>query len=1190
MPSRSSLLRTFCIATSLAAILAIHLGAQSFYGSVVGTVTDQSNSAMEGASVTLTNNGTSQKLTAEAGSDGGYRFVNLVPGIYKIEVDRVGFKHYTRDQINVQVDAVIRIDTIMEVGEQSQKVEVTAATPLLQTENASLSQVVGGRAVQELPLNGRNILNLVSLVPGVVPQGLSDGSPTGKNVFAAGNYQIGGGTANQSAAYYDGVPTNITYGNLTALNPTQDSVSEFRVQTNNNTAEYGRYTGGVINVVSKSGTNEIHGSAYEFLRNRELNAGSFFSNKNGLPKPAFTQNQFGGNLSGPIKRDKIFMFGSYEGYRARQGVPFNLTVPTERMLSGDFSGFVNAAGAQIPIYDVLTQCGAYSNTGCTAAQLDGTQPQRQQFPGNRIPASRINPVAKRYISFPYWALPNVAGQQSGNILNYFTNARTGGNNNQLNLRGDYQVSEKQRLFARYTRLKSANLQVPLYDKVPLFTSDPYSPENYITTHAVLADTFILNPTTVFDLRAGFMYWDYDRRPGTQGIDIPAKLGLPSYFGDIPNLNGVAGSQTIPLLSIASPTVNAVATGRIIGFDTTYTLAPTLNMIKGRHSIKFGADLRRNSLNYYQNNASGGRFAFDNLFTSRNALNPGATGAGFASFLLGLSTNASNVQISPFTYTTIYYQGYYLSDTWQATNKLTVTAGLRWEIPGSYVERYDRQATFNPTELNPALKGVTVLGKQMVGAFDLVNTVNHPGRGLNPEAFRLFAPRLGLAYRLSDKTVVRTGGGLFYIPATVTFVPLLNPVTYFSNGMKATIDNSITPLNTLSDPYPGGLLQFPGRDPRYQSQLLGSSLNHGYTVGPTLRDQKRGYTYQWNFTMQHQLPGDIAFEAGYSALRGLRLPLNGLQLNQLDPAYFSMGTQLRQQVSNPFFGIIPVGPLSSSTVQLGQLLSPFPQYQGVQDVASSRGDSSYHALQMKAEKRFGGGGTILGSYTLSKILSNVETITPFLDSISGGVAGIQNAFDLRSEKALSSADARQRLVISYVYDLPFGKGKAFASSLSGVADKLISGWGINGVTTFQLGNPLNMSAAVNVTGFNTGLRPNVAANCQKAIDGSAQSKLDQWFNTSCFSQPAPFSFGNESRTDPSLRAHGIANYDLAVFKRTAITERSNLEFRVESFNLFNRVRFGPPNTAFTTAAGSTFGLVTTQVNQPRLIQVALRLQF
>ena len=251
----------------------------------------------------------------------------------------------------------------------------------------------------------------------------------------------------------------------------------------------------------------------------------------------------------------------------------------------------------------------------------------------------------------------------------------------------------------------------------------------------------------------------------------------------------------------------------------------------------------------------------------------------------------------------------------------------------------------------------------------------------------------------------------------------------------------------------------------------------------------------------------------------------------------------------------------------QILSPFPQYQGLQDVASSRGDSTYHALQLKAEKRFGAGGTVLGSYTFSKILSDVESITPFLDSINGGVAGIQNAFDLRSEKSLSSADARRRLVVSYVYDLPFGKGKHFASNVSGVADKVISGWGINGVTTFQAGYPLNITAAVNVTGFNTGLRPNVAAGCQKKIDGSAQSRLLGWFNTSCFSQPAAFIFGTESRTDPNLRGPGIANYDLALFKRTAITERSNLEFRVESFNLFNRVQFGPPNTAFTTAAGS-----------------------
>src|SRR5689334_21463129 len=278
---------------------------QNFYGSVVGTVSDASGASIPGGRASITNGATGERRAVVTDSDGGFRFPNLLPGKYKMEVVQTGFKQYLSDNITVQVESTVRIDVAMEVGDVTQQIEVSAAAPLLQTENASLSQVVGTRAVQELPLNGRNILNLVNLVPGVVPQGSSDGNLTGKNVFAAGNYQIGGGTANQSVTLYDGVPVNITYGNVTALVPVPDAVSEFRVQTNNNSAEYGRYTGGVVNVASRSGSNEFHGAAYEYLRNRSLNAASFFANRTGAGKAPFVQNQFGANIGGPVIRDKL---------------------------------------------------------------------------------------------------------------------------------------------------------------------------------------------------------------------------------------------------------------------------------------------------------------------------------------------------------------------------------------------------------------------------------------------------------------------------------------------------------------------------------------------------------------------------------------------------------------------------------------------------------------------------------------------------------------------------------------------------------------------------------------------------------------------------------------------------------------------------------------------------------------------
>ncbi len=1002
-------------------LLTASLSGQTFYGSIVGTVTDASSAAVQGATVTLTNNGTSERKSAETDAAGAYRFVNLVPGNYKVEVERPGFKRYTRDQIVVAVESAVRVDLAMQVGDVSQTVEVTAAAPLMQTENASLSQVVQGRAIEETPLNGRNVLNLVALAPGVVPQGSSEGSLTGKNVFAAGNYQIGGGTANQSATYLDGVPVNDTYGNIVALVPSQDSVSEFRVQTNNNSAEYGRYTGGVINMASKSGSNEIHGSAYEFLRNRSLNAGSFFANKTGAGKPAFTQNQFGATAGGPVRKDKIFFFAGYEGYRQRQGALFLNTVPTAEMRKGDFSDLRNAAGTVVPIYDALTNCGQLSNPACAA----GATVQRTPFAGNIVPASRIDPVARKLLDFPIYALPNIPGTPFTRTFNYSRNATTGGDNDQLNLRGDWNVSSKQRLLARYSRWKSSNTPVDVYGNGQR-NGDPFSPEAFTTDQAVLADTYTLTPTTILDVRLGFMRWFYARTPGNLAIPLSKTFGLPTYFDQLPALDGVDPVATVP--SINSTGFNVIGTGLLFARDNSYSITPSLTKIMGRHTLKFGAEMRRQDINYYQNNTTGGTFSFDNVFTSQNGLSPGSTGNSMASFLLGYAS-AGTVQTSPFTAGSMRYQGYFVNDTIQASSKLTLTLGLRWEIPGVYTERFDRLVNFDANLVNPALPGVTLNGSPVKGAFVLVNTEGHPERGLRPEHYNLFAPRVGVAYRLTDKTVIRTGGGVFFIPSNVNFPegPYGNVVNYVNNVMVNTVNGSVTPANTLSNPFPDGFLPPPGRNPSFQRLLLGGNNRAPF------RNTNYGYTGQWNFTVQHQFGQGIAVEAAYAGLRGIHLPQGSFQLNSIPEQYLSLGTQLQQTVPNPFYGLIPNGTLSQPNVPRGQLLLPFPQYTALPDPGAYRGNSTYHSLQMKAEKRFSSGGTLLASYTFSKVLADIETLTSWLDS-ANGVAGVQNWNNFRAERALSSFDSRQRLVVSYVLDLPVGKGKKLLSGVTGIGDR------------------------------------------------------------------------------------------------------------------------------------------------------------
>lgn len=1165
------------ILLAIVALLAVACLGQTFYGSLVGTVTDSSGAVIQGAAATLTNTGTGERRTSPTGADGIYRFVNLVPGNYKMEVEHAGFKHYTQDQILVNVEATVRADVAMQVGEVTQSFQVTAEAALLQTENASLSQVVTARTVQELPLNGRNVLNLVTMVPGVVPQGSSDGSLTGKNVFAAGNYQIGGGTANQSATLYDGIPMTTTYGNLVALVPSQDAVAEFRVQTNNNSAEYGRFTGGVVNMTSKSGNNQFHGDTFEYLRNKVLNANTFFSNRSGLTRPPFVQNQFGSSLGGPIKKDKLFFFFGYEGFRQRAGNTFTDTVPTALMVKGDFSDYRNAAGAQIIIYDPLTQCGQYNNPACVTGQ-----PQRSPFPNNVIPTNRINPVSLAYVNYPAFSLPTDPGAANTHNFNFNKNAATGGNNDQYTSRGDWYVNDQQRILARYTRWKSANLPVNPYGN-GFLQGDPYSPEGFTTDQAILADTYSLSPTTILDVRLGFMRWFYGRIPGHVGTDLPKTFGFPAYMNTIDAGNGFSNSSTPPYLAVSG--YNFIGGGLLYSRDNSYTLTASLIKIHGRHTLKFGGEGRRMDINYFQNNQPGGIYTFDNLFTAATNAG-GGTGGSFASFLLGDAAGGIQ-QIAPFTAGGMRYQGYYANDTFQATQALTLNYGVRWEIPGVYTERFNNLATFDPSLINPATAGVLVNGQPVKGAFVLVNTPGHPERGLRPEQFKKFAPRLGIAYRLNDKTVIRTGAGIFYAPANVNFPegPCQSAVNYVINQMVATNNSSVTPVNTLSNAFPNGFVYAPGRNPNFQQRLLGVA-----SVKFPQEHVNYPYTIQWNFTIQHQFPGDLAVEASYVGLKGTNLSQGAAQINALPTSLLSMGqAALQQQVPNPLYGLASNGTITQPTVQRGQLLLPYPQYTSGADPGAYMGNSTYDALQAKVEKRFAAGGTLLAAYTFSKVISNVETLTTWLDGPTG-VAGVQDWYNLRNERAISSFDSRTRLTFGYVVDLPFGKGKKLLPGVKGVADKIVSGWGVNGLTTFQDGFPLGLTATPNLTGFNTGLRPNVVAGCNPVIGGAIQQRLNQSFNTSCYSVPGAFTFGSEGRTDPVLRGAGVNNFNASIFKKTTLGERFKLEFRAEAFNLFNRVQFGNPGLVASTAAGNTFGIISTQLNSPRLIQLALKLTY
>ena len=1155
---------TLCLVFLLACA---SLFGQTFYGSLVGTVSDASSSAMPQANVTLINLGTGERRTAQTDTSGNYQFVNIVPGQYRVEVENTGFRRFAREPITVEVQSAVRIDVAMQVGDVNQTVEVTGQTPLMETESASLGHVVEARKVLEMPLNGRNVFALVALVPGVVPGGQSGGTPTGTNPFAWGNFQIGGGQANQSASFIDGAPVNAGYVNLTALVPTQDAVQEFKVQTNSLGPEFGRFAGGVINMTTKSGTNSYHGAFYEYFRNRSLNANTFFNNRAGVKRPAFSQNQYGVNLGGPIRKDKTFFFGSYEGFNLRQGQSYVFSVPTDPMRGGDFSNFRNGTGAMIPVYDPLTTCGRLGNAACPTNATGGEVISRTPFPGNVVPANRIDGAAK--VMTNLWGRASGSGLPFTAVNNFTANASVGGEQAQYNGRVDHTFSDKHRGFVRYTFWKNLNLPIDPYGTK---TCVDRCTETMNTNQAVIGDTYSLNPTTFLDLRLSFTRFSYDRTSATAGYDL-TQLGWPAAL----NSAVAVRVQPIPIVTGYNGVFGTNGSGStIVARNDIFSIMPGMTKIWGKHTLKFGGEVRRLTHNYYQQNNPSGSFNFDALMTSANPLAAAGTGNGFASFLLGMGAGGGLTHNS-FVAGQMIYGAYYFGDQWQIGSRLTFNYGLRVEQMGPWSERFDRLVVLLPKAPNE-LSGRG--GLQFTGRPGLVNSPDSPSRN-NTQKSNVVSPRLGLAYRLSNKMVFRAGYGLFFLPTEVAFgtSPNGDISNAYTTPYLGTVDGSITPADRLSNPFPKGIVSAPGRSANLQQLFYGQGIS-----APVYSDP-RAQVQQWNFDVQRELPGGAALEVAYAGSKGTHLPGPAQPMNQLPDQFLSQGARLLDQVPNPFVGAVQLGALAQPNVSRGQLLRPFPQYTAFNITSPMNRNSIYHSAQMKLEKRFAKGASVLGSYTWAKLISDTDTLTAWLEP--GGGLGVQNFNNLRAERSVALYDSPHRAVISFIYDLPFGKGRRFANGSSGAVNRVVGGWGINGVSTFQSGNPLSMNMAVNTTNSSGGgQRPNstgVSAN----LEGSAQSRLNGWFTTSAFTAAPAFTFGNVARSLTDVRSHGIANYDFTVFKNTPINERFGLQFRTEVFNLFNRVQFGYPGTAL---GNPQFGIVSGQYNNPRLVQFALRLQF
>jgi hypothetical protein len=1162
---------------AFAVLLPTGMTSQTFLGSVVGTITDTTGGSVPGAKVMLTNLGTNEARTATTSNSGDYQFPNLVPGEYRMMVEKEGFSRLVRDGITVAVQSELRVDGSLSVGTAAQTVEVTSAVAALDTESASVSTVVDAKTVEGLSLNGRNVMNLIALTNAVVPNASALGSVTGNtnggsstNFGQIGAYTIGGGQSNQSAALLDGAPVNIMQYNATSLVPTQDAVQEFRVVTNNVDAQFGRFAGGVVNLTTKSGTNAFHGASYEFIRNNVLNANTFFNNLAGLKRPKWNQNQYGANLGGPIKKDKLFFFFAWENFKLSVENPNVLTVPSPAMRAGDFSG----AGLPL-IYDPNTVCGFYGNAACPI--VNGNQVYtRQPFARNAIPTSRIDPYAQ-YIQDGY-SLPNGPGL----INNYSVNQSAGGPQHQYNGRSDYNLSDKQHLYLRYTYW-TVDQPASHPFQPPARSSDVGSEFKFATHQAVAGHTWLLSPSTVLSTRASYLRNTNCSVPGDANVDL-SKWG-PGYVALLNSgqIDGPVGPGT----SIQNYGQGLDGFAVQCGRNNLYAIGADVTKTVGRHTVKFGGETRDAQVNKFQQNPAGS-FTYNNGFTSQNPLAAGSTGYGYASFLLGLPASGST-KTSQVTANTEYYSALYVMDTFQANRKLTLTAGLRWDIPTSFTERYDRIGLFQPGVPNPVAPGT---GSPLLGAVGYVNTPANPNRSVYGPHYKLVAPRVGLAYRFTPSLVGRLGYAVAYTPNDNN-LPNTNSVNSATTTYVASLNGGITPANTAPNPYPTGVIQSPGRN---AATVQGLTL--GQTITLPLATVRYPYVQQWNVTIGKDLAHGMVAEASYAGLKGTFLPIGGnTNLNQLPDQYDSLGQALLNQVSNPLAGKVTIGALANPTLNAGQLLRPFPQYQNVGVESLNIGNSTYHSLQTHFRKSFGNNGMVMVNYTWSKLLDNVGSLPIPGFAAPAGASFIQDWNNISANKALDTANASQRLILAYIYELPFGKGRSLLSNTNSVVNAIISGWGLNGVTTIQSGQPLPISyGGTNILNSTFGagtIRPNVVAGCNPNVAGSWNERFNSGkaFNTACFTAPSSFGFGNAAAVDPSLRGQGITNIDLALYRRFTFRERYAVQLRAESFNLANHVRFANPGTVL---GNSTFGLFvaggTGQANNPRLIQLALRFSF
>jgi hypothetical protein len=1158
-------------AAAILIALAPVLFSQTFTGTILGTIQDSSGAVIAGAKVSARETQTNVVRTASSNELGYYELPLLPPGTYTIESEHTGFKKYSRANLKLDIGQRMEVGIALTPGDVTETVEVTAESPLLQTTTSSVGQVLDNKKIVDLPTSNRNLFQLVNLVSGVYDFG-AGAAPATSGSVAFGRYSSNGGMTNTNEFMLDGATAILANMNAASIIPTIDAIEEFKIHTNAMNAEYGRTGGAVISATYKSGTNQLHGTVYDFWKNAVLNANTWVSNKNKVARAYMNVHTFGYSVGGPVYipkvydgRNKTFFFTNYEGYRDVLPTRTLMTVPTALEVGGNFSERFNNKGALYVIYDPLST---------TAVPGQTNKYTRQPFSGNIIPTNRIDPVSKNLIA--YYPRPNVTPiDPYSNTSNYLTSSSGKNKQTEWAVKLDHNLSSSHRIFGRYSQSDQGGGASNYFGATPacptcLVKNNPAgafsargggSDLNIFPKNVVIGHTWTASPTLLVDLRYAINRQLLSRLPQSGGFDLAA-MGWPSQ------LTSSVFYPVFPPISISNyQALGVMSNGDYLRRgDITHALQGSVTKLRGAHTLKAGGDARL--MRYFDIQAYDitPSFSFNQTWTQQDPYTANALGGwGLASFLLGTPAGGNNRIPGSVAIQLFYFAGY-VQDDWRVNNRLTLNIGFRYDLETPFTERFNRTSTFDLNVTNAAtarwasaVGGLQFMGKEI------------SSRYRNPVDRNNFGPRFGLAYKIKENLVLRAAYGIFYQPSLVNGY---GQTVFGANGYDgdtafvSSKDGGLTPSAYLSNPFAGGFNQ-----PVGNAGGVNTLLGQGITT--QLRDIVVPYSQQYNLGFQYQLKSWL-LDVGYVGSHGLKQPMD-VSMTQLPLEYYKLGTELNKQVANPFLGLVALGSYANPTISYGTLLRPFPQFSGVTNQYRTSGNMNFNSLQVKVERRFSKGFAVLTSYTWGKNISNVGERY----WIGSGVA---NAYDLRSERGLANIDIPHRLTLTYLWDLPFGKGKPFGSGANGFVNLFIGGWQVNGFTTFQSGTPLSVTCQVNQVGGGAGCRP--LNNGQSAkLSGSART-VDRWFDTTVFSQPAPFIFGNTSRYSPDLRGTGVNSWSTSFFKTTSIKERLSVQFRAEFFNLFNHPMWSSPGTGLNSA---TFGKVTSKGGN-RTGQLGLKLIF